>query len=451
MTRVFKSKKRVSPSGIAGRMTGNGSTYYDGFRIKRSPSDETLVKEYKGTVFACANRNANGVTNNPLRLYLRTSPGEDRTILRDGIEKKAISSQKINYLTSLPNLSKTLNSMINVEEVVSHPILTLLERANDSPHINGVRLSELTELYLDITGKAYWLVQVNVFNVPTNIWILPSHWMEVVKDSGTKNIVDRYVFTSPGNKSTVYNEADIIPFRKPSLTNPYINGLSSLGASFDSNEVNTKLLSHENGLLENEARPDAILAPGKDGAFGADEAERYERQWKLKFGKGRSGGIWVPEDEINYIPVTIPPRDLARLEIHKWSKNAIANAHDVPFALISDASHNRQQLEAAQVQHAEHAIKPRCSYRACVLNSLLLPLFDPSGRLFIAYDDPVPENRTEKLQENVQFVMNGIKTPNESRKDYGLPPLPGGDELRAINVSPELMRDNEREAGTAEK
>ena len=211
-------------------------------------------------------------------------------------------------------------------------------------------------------------------------------------------------------------------------------------------------MSHEDALLTNEARPDVIISPkDAESAFSPETAEKFERQYRLKFAFGRSGGAWVPDEPIVVTPVTIPPRDLARLEINKWSKNDIANAFSIPFALIADASHNREQLEAAELGHAKHGITPRCNRNTCVWNDLFVSLFDNSGRLFLAYDDPVPENRVEKMQESVQFVMNGIATPNERRKLHNMPPHPDGNELRAINVSPELMRDNKANSGDDER
>ena len=85
------------------------------------------------------------------------------------------------------------------------------------------------------------------------------------------------------------------------------------------------------------------------------------------------------------------------------------------------------------------------------LNEDLLPRFDDSGRLFLAYDNPVPEISEIKLQENVQLLMNGAKTPNEVREEYKLPPLPGGDVLMPINVSPDIARQNERDSGSAKR
>ena len=60
-----------------------------------------------------------------------------------------------------------------VEEVASHPLLTLLRQVN--PVHNAFDLWELTELYLEVQGCAYWLFDFDVrLQIPTEIWILPA-------------------------------------------------------------------------------------------------------------------------------------------------------------------------------------------------------------------------------------------------------------------------------------
>jgi SPP1 gp7 family putative phage head morphogenesis protein len=69
-------------------------------------------------------------------------------------------------------------------------------------------------------------------------------------------------------------------------------------------------------------------------------------------------------------------------------------------------------------------------------NEYLLPIFDKQGKLFLDFDDPVPENRELKLLEN-EKSWNKWKTINEIRDQEGLKPLEGGDELLIpLNISP---------------
>ena len=59
------------------------------------------------------------------------------------------------------------------------------------------------------------------------------------------------------------------------------------------------------------------------------------------------------------------------------------------------------------------------------LNEQLLPRFDES--LFVAFDDPVPENRELKLQEDTEHVKANIRLINEIREERGWEPTYYGD------------------------
>lgn len=428
-------------------------SYYDGYRRKLTPHDNDLVREYKRTVYTCANLNADAATCTPRKLYIKTEQGQKKSqVFKTGVHSFPVSKETKSRLVKTFGLRQSTQ----VEEVVSHPALEQLKKVNDSPLINFYDLEHWTNVYLDITGNSYWLIENNVLGRPRNIWVLPSQYVTPKKKFNSKSNrkpIDFYEYTPPGSDDVIkYKPEDIVHFKTTSITNPYSDGLSALESSFDSVNVNNQFVSVEAGLLENEGRPDFMLAPKSDDvAFGDAQRRRYEREYKTRFGRGRSGGMWVIDEALTMMPLNVPPRDLARLEIEKWTANDIANSFQVPYALISGASHNREQLEAAEVMHAKHGVRPRTRRYDIVLNDQFLTRYDQSGRLFFASDDPVPEDKTIKMQEVVQFVMNGILTPNEGRKEYDLPPLPGGDELRPINVSPEMMRDNERSSGSAEK
>lgn len=427
--------------------------YFDGYRRKLLPTNATLVREYKRAIYTCANLNADAFTCTPRKLYLKTEKGQKKSkTFITGKHTIPVDRYKKEWLVKEFGLRQTTD----VEEVIDHPALLQLKKVNDNPLINGYDLMHWTSVFLDVCGSAYWLIENSILDRPRNIWVLPSQYVTPKKDLNSRSrrkVIDYYEYNPPGVGTVEkYKPEDIVHFKTTSLTNPYVDGVSALEAAFDSNEVNNKLLSVEAGLLENEGRPDFLLTPKSDEvAFGEPERRRFEREYKTRFGRGRSGGIWVVDEALSMMPLNVPPRDLARLEIEKWSKNDIANAMQVPFALISDASHNREQLEAAEVMHAKHAITPRVRRADMVLNDQFLPRYDTSDRLFFASDDPVPENEEAKLQKVVQLTMNGILTPNEGRDEYNLPPVEGGDELRPINVSPEMMRDNARDSGEAEK
>ncbi len=425
-------------------------TYYDGFKQRFLPGNTSLIQEYKRTIYTCANLNAQACISTPLRLFMKKGSG-DKSLLRNGKETKSISTEEKDRLTSLSYLNKTLRSFEDIEEVVSHPVLTLLDKANPSQHLNGFKLQELLYLYMDITGQSYWLIENNIFGVPVALWVLPSQNVFPRKHEGSKNIVDFYEYVDGTDQPPIrYQPEEIIPFTLADLRDPYTQGQSFVEAAFEANKAHNQLLTLEAALLENDARPDLVMIPDDEAGIGPEEAERYEEEWRARFGKGRGGGLHVLTEKVKLEPVQIPLRDLARMEINKWTKNDIANAASVPFALISDASHNRQQLEAAEIQHAKHGVIPRQRRTACVLNDQLLPRYDPTDRLFFAYDNPIPEDRAVKLQENVQLKINGIITANEVRDEYNRPRMAGGDVLETMN-DPKESRQSERDSGSAKK
>ena len=66
--------------------------------------------------------------------------------------------------------------------------------------------------------------------------------------------------------------------------------------------------------------------------------------------------------------------------------------------------------------------------------STRLPLYDPSGRLFVASENPVPYNQEFGFKQKEIDLKYGILTINEIRQDTGLPPVPWG-ETPWLNVN----------------
>ena len=56
-----------------------------------------------------------------------------------------------------------------------------------------------------------------------------------------------------------------------------------------------------------------------------------------------------------------------------------------------------------------------------------LPRYDPSGRLFLASEDPTPQEQARVLRQQESDLKFGVRTVNEIRAERGLPPVPWGD------------------------
>ena len=406
--------KPIEKSIDLNRFFGGNNGSYDAWGKQRNPSRSSLVKEYKSTAYACANLNAQAVVKTDLRLYRCTKPGQKS---RWPIKSLTYSEQK--HVASNPYQRIKLTNNERIEEIVDHPLLNVLNCPNQWADLVG--LLEFTQLFQEICGAAYWYIAKNQIGTPVSIFLLcPQH---VNTNTDSIGNITGYVYGD-----IEYKPEEIIPFLLPNPSNPWLDGFSPLRAVFESINIEDKLASTTAAILDNEGRPAGILA-AKDG-IGADEASRWEQRFSQKFRRAGNGGVIVLDEDASFTPLTFSPRDLSWLAIHDTSRLAICNAYGVPYGLIDESSSSQYNVDVTLRQrHVEDAIVPRLRRNQSVLNRYLIPMFDPSGILFLAFDDASPTNREMKLAEDVQLVNCGVKTRNEVRLERGFEPRPDGEQL----------------------
>ena len=70
---------------------------------------------------------------------------------------------------------------------------------------------------------------------------------------------------------------------------------------------------------------------------------------------------------------------------------------------------------------------PRLRRRDEKLNEQLIPLYDPTGRLFFHTPDATPANQQFLLAQEQADLRWGVRTINEVRASRGMPTVPWGD------------------------
>src|SRR5262249_41802744 len=101
-------------------------------------------------------------------------------------------------------------------------------------------------------------------------------------------------------------------------------------------------------------------------------------------------------------------------------------AFHVPLSFLTSET-NLANLQAAEHQHMAKAVTPRLRRRDEKLNEQLIPLYDPTRRLFLASEDPVPVNRELSARERELNLKYGVVTVNGGRGERALAPVPWGD------------------------
>src|SRR5262249_44403665 len=154
---LWLARKTAPAAGRHG--LGDRPAFLDAYRRLRNPSAQDLLAELKDTAYARGGLKASVCAPVPPRLYVSTRPGEPapRCLTR------ALSAPERRELLAgsagaSPSLGARLKSAEMVEEVLDHPLLTLL-RAVNSTH-NAHDLWELTTPYQQAPGSAYWVLSL---------------------------------------------------------------------------------------------------------------------------------------------------------------------------------------------------------------------------------------------------------------------------------------------------
>jgi HK97 family phage portal protein len=243
------------------------------------------------------------------------------------------------------------------------------------------------------------------------------------REPNSPNLVDYYEYRT-GSTYARYRPEQVIHFRYPDPRNPYSAGLSPLRSCWEQAAMASDFAAFKKSRFENRAIPDAIVSP--DEVIGEDERARFEAQWNQKLRQGGAGKVVVAETGLRVQLLQQSMGDLALLADLKATKEDIANCFHVPIAFLTTQT-NLANLQASERLHMDKAIAPRLTRRDEKINEQLVPLYDPTGRLFVASEDPVPLNADQYLAQMIADLRYGVVSINEIRGDRGLPPVDWGD------------------------
>lgn len=414
---LVKASPAAGATGYAPAPLGNG--YADAYRGQRAPSPVELVQQLVGTAYACADLNAGAVAANPFGLMVKTSPGKQA---RTRWMTRPVS---VKAARRLKNSGQSATDG-DVEEIIDpeHPLLALLAKPTQDPSgLGSFDLRYCTQLYLESLGRAYWWMPRDGLGVPREIWLLRSHMVREVPDYSGADLISHYQY---GRQEIPADE--VVRFHLPDPYSLYYGGYSPMLAAIEKIRIGRKEDAHIAALLDNMGRPDALLIPKGDsegGGIGDVEARRWRAMVQAEFRRAGRGGLAVSEFPGSLEVLGWKPQDIVEIERAKAIKTDICNCFGVPDALLERNAANLAGAKTADYSHAKYAVNPRCVRLAEVLNDKLVRVFDPSGRLFLVFDNPVPDDEVFELEATKAGATTGIASVNEGRASLGLPPLDG--------------------------
>ncbi len=334
-----------------------------------------------------------------------------------------------------------------IEEVPEHPALSLLRFVN--PLSTFPDLVEATQVYLELTGEAYWVVLKDGKN-PKEIWPLRPDWISIVPSK--TEVIDHYLYKPGGSASPKeaikIPKENMIPFKYFNPLNPY-RGKGSVQAAAMPLDTHTFAQEYNRNFFFNSAIPSLVFTTEK--RLNEKVIKRFMNQWQANFGgRTKSNKIAFLGNGFKVSPISQGAKDMDFKEQQRVMRDDILAVFRVPKTILGLTDDvNRSNADATTLAFMERVVTPRDRKFVGTLNEFLLPMYDDDS-LFFDFVDPSPVDVELKLKRYANARKYGWMTPNEVRAEENLEPLDDGDSLVAAG-SKVSSSDDEVETGEEDK
>lgn len=342
---------------------------------------------------------------------------------------------------------KVSSGKIDFEEVQQHPILDLLDRFNDST--NKSEGFYLTQSHVKLAGDAFWLILDGEDNLPRYIFLLQPDKVAIKLGDFTDvtaTLIDGYEYKdtiNDGGKNIEileqYKPDEIIHFKVPNPGNMF-RGKSAVEALADEIDTDNFATEVQKNFFANGAIVDFVLST--DSKVTAEQREVLQRELRANFGGFRNafktlilGGGLKPER------LMFSNKEMDLIALQEWFRDKIMVGFGntkASLGLIDDV--NRASHESSIIAWRQDSVAPQMGRMVDTLNEYLVPRYGDD--LILGFKDPIPENRTAKVDEAVKLKAGDIINQNEARESLGYDTVDGGDEFgreRAQNQANEFI------------
>ncbi len=323
---------------------------------------------------------------------------------------------------------------VSYDEVMSHPILNLLDKVN--PFMTGSDLKEATLSYQELTGNSYWLLDAFVSGHPTEIYPLRPDRIRIIPSE--KTYIKEYRYKISEGKEIKLKPEQVIQFKYFNSSDDFY-GLSPLSAARLAVSTHDTGDKHNFNLLRNAAIPGGILHTDSD--LPEENKKQIAHAWKtMHQGATNAGKLAILDGGLDWKAVGFTNKDMDYVMSKKMTREDILGVFGVPPACVgvfeyANYANAREQREIFW----RDTMMPKLNKIASTINEFLVKPWDESLELVFDYSEIDALQRDEEVRAKVDktLIESGIKTINEAREERGLKPVEGGNIIRiAQNLVP---------------
>lgn len=373
-------------------------------------TDGNSVEKYRSWVYVASTHNARNVADAELYLFSNKTPkaAQGRKVMPASLKEMQAYEGKL---------------MKDAVEIESHPILDLLNRPN--PRDTFYDLIYKTDLFLELTGDAYWHITRDDRGVPVQLDVLYSQYVNIMNDGLNRIIKYNYGIPQDGIYQYNFDPADIIHFK---FFDPedIFHGISPLQACARSYGLIESMNTYEEALNRNMGVPSGMLKY-LNASIKPEDRDLIESKWQRKFGSvGRAGKLVVTDQNVEYSDIGVKPRDMQFLDGRKWSREEILACFGVNPALLLTEDVNRSNMIQASVNYHHNTLTPRLKLITQTINRrLIAPNALPGTDLMVVLRKEKPQDEEMALKKAELLGKHNAVTVNELRHSLGQAPLEG--------------------------
>jgi HK97 family phage portal protein len=378
-------------------------------------ADLTLIRAYKtnGTTFSNVALLASATASPEWKLY-RAAPQDGRR----------------RYTTADKGSDQRV-------EVVQHAALNLLNNPAVIT-VNGIRwpawdrmgLFEISQLWMELTGKSYWVVDrgSSGSSLPIGLWPVRPDRVRPVPDRD--NYLAGYVYTSPDGRERIpLLPTEVIVNKYPDPEDPY-GGCGPIRSVLVDIEADRYSAEWNRNFFINSAEPGGVIQV--DHELDDEEFNQLVDRWRdTHRGVARSHRVAVLEAGATWVPNTHSMKDMDFAALRMVQSDKIREAlgmHKVMTGVTDDV--NRANAQTGEEVFASWKVDPRLVRWRNVLNTQLLPLFG-STAIGVEWDYiyPMPQNREQDALElstkskAAQVLVDAGYDPDDVCEVVGLPKM----------------------------
>lgn len=361
-----------------------GQQAYDTDPIK---TDADALKAYGGWVYACVSTISQDVRSSSWKIWEKSGATRE--------EWKPLDEPRLPGVLMRPSSNQTWGDLI-----------------------------ELTQVHLDLAGRAFWhLITNGPGGNVVGIQIINPDWITKAVYNESRTQLVGWEMSASGVQRTVLPADDVVMFRYPDPVDP-VGGISPIRAVAMSADMDTYSRAYAASHLRNHAQPTGILTT--ENELTREQAATLSDAWTEAH--AGSDKIQVLGKGAQYQPLSSTIRDLAYLELSRVSRDQILAAYHVPaskLGLVEDAS--RANGEESDRVYSSLCLGPRLRrYHEPITFRVLSRLgLDPS-RFVFEFDPVEVADKTFNRDAAQSAFASGAITLDEYRERIGFPPEANG-------------------------